>query len=183
MHMWYAIHPHRLIMSYARLFCPPPGLESIQCFHRRPTLFLSEENVFISKSLFFSVRKKQGVTTICAACAKNSKVVGMIHSLQHTQVHISMWIMWRKYIKGSLIYQQRKLIRVSVLHQIFQPSAQSADSIARNTDAALDPNTCLQSKETKHLIDSSHTTTYRQARTVSILHYSTVPHHSVLLKY
>ena len=90
MHVWYAIHPHRLIMSYARLFCPPPSLESIQCFHRPPTLFLSEKNVFISKSLFFSARKKQGVTTICAGCAKNFKVVGMIHSLQHTQVHISM---------------------------------------------------------------------------------------------
>ena len=89
MHVWYAIHPHRLIMSYARLFCPPPSLASVQqCFHRRPTLFLSEENVFISKSLFFSERKKQGVTTICAGSAKNSKVVGMIHSLQHTQVHI-----------------------------------------------------------------------------------------------
>ena len=89
--VWYAIHPHRLIMSYARLFCPPPSLASIQCFHRRPTLFLGEENVFISKSLFFSVRKKQGVTTICAGCAKNFKVVRMIHSLQHTQVHISLF--------------------------------------------------------------------------------------------
>ena len=88
--VWYAIHPHWLIMSYARLFCPPQALASIQCFHRPPTLFLSEENVFISKSLFFSARKKQGVTTICAGRAKNSKVVGMIHSLQHTQVHIFM---------------------------------------------------------------------------------------------